>query len=76
MFTTCAIPGGFVVAFRSPCGGLNAVLDCRTREIAEREARYLNSARAAEIERQRLRDIAMQRNNPRPVRWFEPDAFA
>lgn len=74
MYVTVATPGGFVVAFQRPDGKLTAHAETHLRNVAEREAARLNEARRAEAAQQRLRDLA----NPerRPVRWFEPDAFA
>mgnify|MGYP004701990733 CR=1 FL=1 len=76
--TAHAIPGGFAVAYTRPDGTLCAVLDCAERQTAQREADRLNLLQQAQ---QRAADMAALREHAysdyrRPVRWFEPDAFA
>ena len=72
-----ATPGGFAVAYTRPDGTLCAVMDCATREAAQREADKLNDQQAAQ---QRAAELAGLRQHAyeerRPVRWFEPDAWA
>lgn len=73
-----AVPGGFAVAFRSALGGLVAVVECADRNTAEAQAKRLDAeaeARAAiaASARARYREHGMAR---RPVRFFEPDAYA
>lgn len=72
-----AIQGGYAVAYKRPDGTLCAVMDCPTREIAQGHADTLNEHqqaqhRAAQAARFRQHAFAERR----PVRWFEPDAFA
>lgn len=72
-----ATPGGYVVAYRSPRGYLVAVSDHVTRDSAQRAADGINAAaaaRQAQAEATRYRQHAYTER--RPVRWFEPDAFA
>ena len=72
-----AIPGGFACAYRSPRGYLVAESDHPTRDSAQREADRLNAQYEADIARAqaaRFRQHAFAER--RPVRWFEPDAFA
>lgn len=75
--TAIAIPGGFVCAYRSPLGHLVAESDHTTREGAQAEADEKNRQHAAELAAQRSsRAMHRQHGMRRPVRWFEPDAFA
>lgn len=72
-----AIKGGYAVAYTAPRGHLVAVMDCATRQAAQREADRLNLLQQAQ---QRAADLAGLRQHAyaerRPVRWFEPDAYA
>lgn len=76
-YTAHAIQGGFAVAYKRPDGTLCAVMDCPTREIAQGHADRLNEYQMAQ---HRAALKAGQRQHAyterRPVRWFEPDAFA
>jgi len=78
MYKVFAIPSGYAVSFVRPDGKATIHTEHGTRDSAERHADTLNETRRAEAERQRLRDIANRDTfgNRRPVRWFEPDAFA
>ena len=72
-----AMQGGFACAYRSPSGYLVAESDHPTRESAQREADRINAQQAADLARAqaaRFRQHAFEQR--RPVRWFEPDAFA
>ena len=72
-----AIQGGFACAYQSPRGYLVAESDHPTRESAQREADRINAEQAAALARAqaaRFRQHAYAER--RPVRWFEPDAFA
>lgn len=75
--TAHAIPGGFAVAYRRPDGTLCAVLDCATRDAAEREADKLNDHQQAQHRAAvaaGLRQHAFAER--RTVRWFPDDAYA
>lgn len=72
-----AMPGGFACAYQSPSGHLVAESDHLTRESAQREADRINAqadALMARAQAARFRQHAFTER--RPVRWFEPDAFA
>lgn len=77
-YSAHAIRGGFAVAYTRPDNTLCAVMDCPTRQTAQREADRLNLLQQAQ---QRAADLAALREHAysdyrRPVRWFEPDDFA
>ncbi|WP_426303885.1 hypothetical protein ACN9MJ_12760 [Acidovorax facilis] len=76
--TAHAIPGGYAVAYKRPDGTLCAVMDCGTRGAAEREAQRLNEHQQAQHRAAQLAGLRQHAysDNRRPVRWFEPDAFA
>lgn len=70
-----AIPGGFAVAYQRHTGQLVAVSEHATRESAAQEAQRLDLI--ARIEQARAERAGLRQNGMRrPVRWFEPDAFA
>lgn len=72
-----AVPDGYVCAYRRPNGQLCAVSDHTTREAAQAHADEINRQLAAELAAQRSsRALHRQHGMRRPVRWFEPDAFA
>ena len=78
---TVAVPGGFAVAYHRHTGELFAVSEHATRATAEKEAYSLNAqyaarraAAIAQAHAARHRQHAFAER--RPVRWFEPDAFA
>lgn len=76
-YTAHAIPGGYAVAYRRPDGTLCAVMDCGTREAAQREADRLNEHQQAQHKAAQLAGLRQHAfAERRPVRWFEPDAFA
>lgn len=73
-----ALPDGYAVAFFHATGGWMTISEHITRESAESEAQRLNLRQQAEIiaansSHAKNREHAYTR---RPVRWFEPDAFA
>lgn len=72
-----AIPGGFACAYRRPNGELCAVSEHATRDSAHAAATQRNAAHAAMLAAQQS-SLARHREHAyrRPVRWFEPDAFA
>lgn len=72
-----AVPDGFVCAYQRPGGQLCAVSEHATREGAMARATQKNREYAAQQAAQR-NSIARHREHGqrRPVRWFEPDAFA
>lgn len=52
-------------------------MDCATREAAQREADRLNDQQAAQHRAAQLAGLRQHAyTERRPVRWFEPDAFA
>ncbi|AVO42739.1 hypothetical protein [Simplicispira suum] len=70
-----AIQGGFAVAYQRHSGHLVAVSEHATRESAIREAQRLTLL--ARLDQERADRAALrQHGTRRPVRWFEPDAFA
>lgn len=78
MYRVFAIQGGFAVAFVRPDARATIVMETHCRESADVDAARRNVELQAEQARQRLREIANLSTwgERRPVRWFEPDAFA
>lgn len=75
-FTTAAVQGGHVVAYVRPDGTLCAISDHATRASAQAEAQRLTAAELIRHQRETLRAMVAAVAVPRPVRYFEPDAFA
>lgn len=76
-YIAIAIPGGFACAYQRPNGQLCAISDHATRDSAQAMADRKNREHAALLEAQRSsRVIHREHAQRRPVRWFEPDAFA
>lgn len=78
MYRVFAIQGGYAVAFVRPDARATVVMETHSREAADENAARRNVELQAEKARQRLREIANMSTwgERRPVRWFEPDAFA
>jgi len=78
-FFVCAIPGGYAVAYHHAHLGVTAMSDHLTRDGAEAEADRQNLRHEAELARAAASKMANRQHAfsaGRPVRWFEPDAFA
>lgn len=76
-YSAHAQPGGYAVAYKRPDGTLCAVMDCPTREIAQGHADRLNEHQQAQHRAAQLAGLRQHAyTERRPVRWFEPDAFA
>lgn len=76
-YFVCAIQGGYAVVNRTALGQLDIVMEAWDRGAAECAAKALQAqfdARMAAAQAARFREHALQPR--RPVRWFEPDAFA
>jgi len=71
-----AMQGGFAVAYQRHTGQLVAVSEHATRESATREAQRINLLARLDHERAARAALTQHAIQRRPVRWFEPDAFA
>lgn len=74
-FVTVAVRGGYLVAYIRPDGTLCAVSDHATIDTAKKWAQYNQAEELKRCQREALRAIAADTIR-RPVRYFEPDAFA
>ena len=76
-YTVAAHEGGYVVARSRGNGEWVAVMEHASYEVCRRESIRLNAEQQARerLERARIANEALQPRK-RPVRYFEPDAFA
>lgn len=76
-YTVAAHAGGYVVARSRGNGEWIGVMEHACYEVCRREAMRLNAEQQARerLERARIANEALQPRK-RPVRYFEPDAFA
>lgn len=76
-FTVAAHAGSYVVARSRGNGEWLAVMEHASYDVCEREAIRLNAEQQARqrLEQARILSAALQPRR-RPVRYFEPDAFA